>query len=257
MALPRFLVELGDRVDHCELSLEASSLSHEVKLTCVSFVTLDQKNSHSLEDDEHASPPAAKRRRMGSGVEADDSIQSPLDANQNEPGRGIEEELTTALGENVVDTIEPTDNTLAGHDDTEASDPPATATAAATPQIGEPNINQDVSTLISDIMDHTERQEQTVSLGPQEIPPSGEFPGARGYAFLKANSHLKIQSLPILDNLVSLRPTPDRDSVMLIPTLVHANPLLPLEKQLSRSDCHDIRTGFRERSGVCHNAITV
>lgn len=66
------------------------------------------------------------------------------------------------------------------------------------------SVNPDVASIISEIMDHTERQEQTVAMGPQEVSPVGEFPGARGFAFLKANSHLKIQSLPILDNLVSL-----------------------------------------------------
>lgn len=154
-----------------------------------------------------------------SGLEADDSIQTPFDIDQHGPGHGIEEELATALGDSVVDTIESTENTQAGRDQTEDS---ATATATATttagPQKGEPTTNAHVSSLISDIMDHTERQEQTVSLGPQEIPPSGEFPGARGYAFLKANSHLKIQSLPILDNLVCLRPVPDLVKTMLTPS---------------------------------------
>lgn len=135
---------------------------------------------------------------MDSAPDGDESIQSPLVTDQNGPGHKIEEELATALGENVVDTVEPTDHSgQTGQDQVEAS---ATTTTA---QDGGSNVNPDVASLISEIMDHTERQEQTVALGPQEIPPSGDFPGARGFAFLKANSHLKIQSLPILDNLVS------------------------------------------------------
>lgn len=162
----------------------------------------DQKSSHPLEDDEHISPPAAKKRRMDSAPDGDDSIQSRVATDQHGPGHGFEEELATALGEDVADTVEPTDNSgQAGKDQTE---PPATT---ATPQNGGSNVNPDVASLISDIMDHTERQEKTVALGPQEIPPSGDFPGARGFAFLKANSHLKIQSLPILDNLVSQHAT--------------------------------------------------
>jgi hypothetical protein len=98
---------------------------------------------------------------------------------------------------------------------------------AAADRISGSSISPDVATIISEIMDHTERQEETVALGPQEIPSSGDFPGARGYAFLKANSHLKIQSLPILDNLVSLR-----DHNTCLPgthsnLLVYSNPLLP------------------------------
>jgi hypothetical protein len=107
------------------------------------------------------------------------------------PGHKIEQELANALGESVVDTVEPTDQT-GGHDQPEGS-----------PHDGGSNVNPDVASIISEIMDHTDRQENTVAMGPQEIPATTEFPGARGYAFLKANSHLKIQSLPILDNLVS------------------------------------------------------
>lgn len=108
------------------------------------------------------------------------------------PGHKIEQELANALGESVVDTVEPTDQTQGRHDQPEDSS-----------HDGGSNVNPDVASIISEIMDHTDRQENTVSMGQQDIPATTEFPGARGYAFLKANSHLKIQSLPILDNLVS------------------------------------------------------
>jgi hypothetical protein len=107
-------------------------------------------------------------------------------------GHKIEQELANALGEHVVDTVEPTDQPQSGHNQPEGSS-----------HDGGSNVNADVTSIISEIMDHTDRQESTVLMGPQEIPATNEFPGARGYAFLKANSHLKIQSLPILDNLVS------------------------------------------------------
>jgi hypothetical protein len=118
-------------------------------------------------------------------------------ADQHGPGHKIEEELASALGEGVIDTVEQTDHTVTDPGPHDTSNGPATT------QDGNGEINPDVATIISEIMDHTERQEQTVAMGPQELPPSNEFPGARGFAFLKANSHLKIQSLPILDNLVS------------------------------------------------------
>jgi len=83
-------------------------------------------------------------------------------------------------------------------------------------------------------MDHTERQEHSVTLGPQEIPPSGDFPGAKGFAFLKANSHLKIQSLPILDNLVSPKKIQFGGFSLLplitIGGLVYPNSFLPLQE---------------------------
>jgi hypothetical protein len=159
---------------------------------------IDQKHSHPIKDVEHGSPPA-KKRRMDEGTEADLSLpDSILMADQHGPGHKIEEELASALGEGVIDTVEPTENTI-----NEPLSNDTSATGVAPTQAGESEINPDVATIISEIMDHTERQEQTVAMGPQELPPSNEFPGARGFAFLKANSHLKIQSLPILDNLVS------------------------------------------------------
>lgn len=195
---------------------------------------LDQKPSHPLEDGEHGSPPAAKKRRMGSGLDGDGPVQSPFVTDQHGPGHKIEEELATALGENVADTVESTDRTQAGQDQSEAS------AATATRQDASSSANPDVASLISEIMDHTERQEQTVSLGPQEVPPSGDFPGARGYAFLKANSHLKIQSLPILDNLVSLHHPVAALFTKLTSLPVHANPVFSFQEQLPRSHCHGV-----------------
>ena len=140
-----------------------------------------------MNDEEPQSPHGAKRRRLGSDLDGDASFVYSLGSDQHGPGHKIEEELATALGENVVDTTEPTDH------------PPADTSTSLPDE--NPNVSPDVASLISDIMDHTERQEQTVAMGPQEIPPQGDFPGAKGFAFLKANSNLKIQSLPILDNL--------------------------------------------------------
>lgn len=141
-----------------------------------------------MNDEEPQSPHGAKRRRLGSDLDGEASfVYSLAGSDQHGPGHKIEEELATALGENVVDTTEPTDH-------------PQGDTSPALPDEN-PNVSPDVASLISDIMDHTERQEQTVAMGPQEIPRQGDFPGAKGFAFLKANSNLKIQSLPILDNL--------------------------------------------------------
>lgn len=160
---------------------------------------------HSLDDEEHGSPPAAKKRRTDDGPDGDISLPNEviLMADQHGPGHKIEEELASALGEGVIDTVEQTDHNVNQTLQHGTHDTHVTSTGVATTQDGNPDLNPDVATIISEIMDHTERQEQTVAMGPQELPPSNDFPGARGFAFLKANSHLKIQSLPILDNLVS------------------------------------------------------
>lgn len=161
---------------------------------------IDQKPTQLFEDEEHGSPPAAKKRRTNSTSFPDDSIEHALaESEQHGPGRKIEEELATALGENVEDAVGPANST---QDD--SAHQPDSSEGTVHGNSNTNNTNPDVASIISEIMDHTERQEQTVAMGPQEIPASGDFPGARGYPFLKANSNLKIQSLPILDNLVCL-----------------------------------------------------
>ena len=59
----------------------------------------------------------------------------------------------------------------------------------------------DVAAVISNIIDHSERVEEQFALNQQQGAEDGT-PGAKDLVFIKANSHLKSQSLPILDNLV-------------------------------------------------------
>lgn len=63
-------------------------------------------------------------------------------------------------------------------------------------------LDPDMATVISNIMNHAERVEEQYFLGQQQLAESNDQSGQRGMVFVKANSHLKIQSLPILDNLV-------------------------------------------------------
>ena len=66
-----------------------------------------------------------------------------------------------------------------------------------------PEISSDMATVISDIMNHSGRMEEQYALGQQQLESgTGQAP-TTGLVCIKANSHLKIQSLPILDNLVS------------------------------------------------------
>jgi hypothetical protein len=65
-----------------------------------------------------------------------------------------------------------------------------------------PNVGSDMATVISSILDHTERVEEHCDMGPQTLPDLSGQGAPKGMVFVKANSHLKIQSLPILDNLV-------------------------------------------------------
>lgn len=112
-------------------------------------------------------------------------------------GDKIEEELASALGAGIVDTTErPAEN---GPSQSENS-----AESAVAPETGT-DLDTDMATVISSIMNHAERVEEQCAVGEQQLgedTSSQEAP--KGLVFVKANSHLKIQSLPILDNLVRL-----------------------------------------------------
>ena len=66
----------------------------------------------------------------------------------------------------------------------------------------EPHIATDMATVISDIMNHSERVEEHYAFGQQQLEGDAEQSAPTGLVYVKPNSHLKTQSLPILDNLV-------------------------------------------------------
>ncbi|KAL1998725.1 hypothetical protein VTN02DRAFT_5675 [Thermoascus thermophilus] len=59
-----------------------------------------------------------------------------------------------------------------------------------------------MAAVISNIIDHSERVEEQCALSQQPVETNGQQASSnKGLVFVKANSHLKVQSLPILDNL--------------------------------------------------------
>ncbi|KAI9376387.1 telomere repeat binding factor-domain-containing protein [Aspergillus egyptiacus] len=159
------------------------------------------KLSHPLDDDS-LSPRASKKRRLETDPE-DEAKPQPQEQHQQQPpqpqhqpmsgaGDQIEEELASALGAGVVASVEPTDPKN-GHIEQIGQSPVA--------QEQDTSLSSDVATVISNIMNHSERVEEHCAMGPQQLPEIGGRQPPKGMVFVKANSHLKIQSLPILDNL--------------------------------------------------------
>ncbi|KAF9886376.1 TTAGGG repeat binding factor [Aspergillus nanangensis] len=173
------------------------------------------KLSHPLEEEEGSlSPRASKKRRLDSEPrdlsappQPPPPQPQPLEQRQQEqellpaqsplgvqaPGNQIEEELASALGPRVVDSVERQDNS---QPQIESS----TGSVVATDT--NPDLNHDMATVISDIMNHAERVEEQCAMDQQQVVEE-ESPQAapKSMVFVKANSHLKAQSLPILDNL--------------------------------------------------------
>jgi hypothetical protein len=100
--------------------------------------------------------------------------------------------LASALAAGVVDSVETADSKNG-----------QVEIGASPVQEQNTNIDSDVATVISNIMNHSERVEEQCAMGPQQLPDLSGQGAPKGMVFVKANSHLKIQSLPILDNLVS------------------------------------------------------
>lgn len=154
------------------------------------------KEPRPLEHDEDGSASPRKKRRIESEDE-EPAIESHPTTAHDRAGDKIEEELASALGAGIVDTTErPAEN---GPSQSENS-----AESAVAPEMGT-DLDPDMATVISSIMNHAERVEEQCAVGEQQLGEdtvSQEAP--KGLVFVKANSHLKIQSLPILDNLVRL-----------------------------------------------------
>ncbi|KAF4238517.1 hypothetical protein CNMCM6805_006365 [Aspergillus fumigatiaffinis] len=158
------------------------------------------KASHPREEDEDGSlsPRASKKRRIEAESEGLLLPSQTTELTDQAPGHQIEEELVSALGSGIVDTVE---RQNAGQTQTvsSAGDPAAPDT---NPEL------DDMASVISSIMNHAERVEEQCAMGQQQLTTAtttpatpADQPAPKGLVYVKANSHLKIQSLPILDNL--------------------------------------------------------
>ncbi len=66
-------------------------------------------------------------------------------------------------------------------------------------------LDADMTKAISDIIDHSERFELQCTMGAAD---NGGSPASKNMVFAKTGSRMKVESLPILDNLVSMRSRP-------------------------------------------------
>lgn len=84
-------------------------------------------------------------------------------------------------------------------DEQKANGPPAGIQGAAASAFAQDQLGPDVAEVISNIMSYSERVEEQYNLSQQLKNSGGE---SQPIVFIKANSQLMTQSLPILDNLV-------------------------------------------------------
>jgi hypothetical protein len=139
------------------------------------IATIPEKPTHEL-DDGSLSPRANKRRRTDSGPDELLEVKEESDIVPEDP---VEEDLAATINAD----LETQEISNGSHESTmEAPDP-------------------EVAAVLGSIIDRAERLEEQFALDqlPAENP---EQPASQGVTFIKASLSLKIQSLPILDNLV-------------------------------------------------------
>lgn len=139
-----------------------------------------EKVTHELEN-EPSSPPAQKKRRTDSGF-GDDSPPNVKEETDIAPEDRIEEELAAALNPTSVETE--TEAPTTENNGLESADAP----------------DPEVAAVFGSIIERAERLEEQYASDQLPADSSGQSPN-KSVTFVKASLSLKIQSLPILDNL--------------------------------------------------------
>ncbi|KAH8705150.1 telomere repeat binding factor-domain-containing protein [Talaromyces proteolyticus] len=140
-------------------------------------LSTSEKPTHEI-DDEALSPRAHKKRRTDSGPDELSNVKEETDTPTEDQ---IGEELAAVLNPPSAETADVQESSNSSHDSMEPPDP-------------------EVAAVLGSIIDRAERLEEQFAL--DQLPPeTPDQPSNKGVTFVKASLSLKIQSLPILDNL--------------------------------------------------------
>lgn len=151
-----------------------------------------EKPTHELED-EPGSPHPNKKRRTDSGFGDSPDVKEETDIAPEDP---IEQTLVAALNPPTIETVaEPIDDQpVESSTENNAEKNSSESTEAPDPE---------VAAVFGSIIDRAERLEEQYALDQLPAESSEQSPN-KSVTFVKASLSLKIQSLPILDNLVRI-----------------------------------------------------
>jgi hypothetical protein len=151
-----------------------------------------EKTTHELED-EPGSPHPHKKRRTDSGFGDSPDVKEETDIAPEDP---IEQTLVAALNPPTIETVaEPIDDQpVESNAEINAEKNSSEPTEAPDPE---------VAAVFGSIIDRAERLEEQYALDQLPAESSEQSPN-KSVTFVKASLSLKIQSLPILDNLVCI-----------------------------------------------------
>lgn len=168
-----------------------------------------EKTAHELED-EHGSPYPNKKRRTDSGFGDSPDVKQETDIAPEDP---IEQTLVAALVPPPVETVAEPIEEQPVESNTENNAEKSSSEPAEAP-------DPEVAAVYGSIIDRAERLEEQYAL--DQLPAeSSEQSSNKSVTFVKASLSLKIQSLPILDNLVCIHDSCRQCSVLMIDLSLH------------------------------------
>jgi hypothetical protein len=152
--------------------------------------TRSSKATHDLDDQIHSTHERpVKRRRIESSQNDGSSIKHPMEDSAAVDAPDQPDDIDTDLKDLHTQLI--------AHSQL---DGPEFKSGAAPTEETTGQLNPEMARAISDIIDHSERFEQYCAMGAAD---EDALSGSKSLVFAKTGSRMKVESLPILDNLVS------------------------------------------------------
>lgn len=168
-----------------------------------------EKTTHELED-EPGSPHPNKKRRTDSGFGDSPDVKEETDIVPEDP---IEQTLVAALVSPPVEAVSEPIEDQPVESNTENNAEKSSSESAEAP-------DPEVAAVYGSIIDRAERLEEQYAL--DQLPAeSSEQSSNKSVTFVKASLSLKIQSLPILDNLVCIHGSCRQRSMLMIILSLH------------------------------------
>lgn len=163
-------------------------------LTARYLATRSTKTTHELTDQNHASSDRAAKRRRTQTPQNDASTIINLTHAESVPSHALHASEQPTSDDSDASLREL--RTHPQHDGPSFEDGAASAEAFG-------QLDPGMTKAISDIIDHSERFEQYCAMGAANEERSS---GSKSLVFAKTGSRMKVESLPILDNLVTAIP---------------------------------------------------
>ncbi len=159
--------------------------------------TRPTKATHDLDDRTHPSPDRAAKRRRTETSRKDVSVVNPPN------GKSLPVDSLGPFEQSASEDVDGSLRELRAQLNAHPEHDGARFENGAPPAETFGQLDPEMTKAISNIIDHSERFEQCCAMGAAEDERSS---GSKSLVFAKTGSRMKVESLPILDNLVRSLP---------------------------------------------------